>query len=210
MTRDVTLADVVETGVEASLEHLHTCLPAKVVRWDPKKRQVDVQPLVMQAREGEDGGRVAAALPVVVNCPVVFPGGRRWGFYAPLEVGDTGLVVFAQSSIDKWLQRGDLVDPVHDHRHNLSDGVFLPGCWPFGGPGAPYSPADRAYFGHPAGTRVEVTGDTVELGGPGGPGVARAGDSVSVPASEILLAIATGADATGSVTSGSGTVKAVD
>jgi hypothetical protein len=52
----------------------------------------------------------------------------------PVEVGDTGLLVFADDSLDIWLSKGGLVDPLDDRHHALSDAVFIPGLRPFSNP----------------------------------------------------------------------------
>jgi hypothetical protein len=52
----------------------------------------------------------------------------------PVSVGDTGLLVFADGSLDVWLARGGVVDPLDDRHHALSDAVFIPGLRPFSNP----------------------------------------------------------------------------
>jgi len=52
----------------------------------------------------------------------------------PVAVGDTGLLVFCDGSLDVWLSKGGLVDPLDDRHHALSDAVFIPGLRPFSNP----------------------------------------------------------------------------
>lgn len=52
----------------------------------------------------------------------------------PVAKGDTGLLIFCDSSLDVWLARGGLVDPLDDRHHSLSDAVFIPGLRPFSSP----------------------------------------------------------------------------
>jgi hypothetical protein len=52
----------------------------------------------------------------------------------PVAVGDTGLLVFADDSLDVWLSKGGLVDPLDDRHHALSDAIFIPGLRPFSNP----------------------------------------------------------------------------
>jgi hypothetical protein len=49
----------------------------------------------------------------------------------PISVGDPGLLVFADGSLDVWLSHGGLVDPLNDRHHALSDAVFIPGLRSF-------------------------------------------------------------------------------
>jgi hypothetical protein len=125
-----TLQEVIGSAIETALEDVHTAIPAKVVRYDAAKQLVDVQPLVKLAHEDEEGNRVAASLPVVCNCPVAYPGGGGFTVTFPLNVGDLGMLVFTESSLDKWQERGDEVDPTFDHRFSLADGFFIPGVRP--------------------------------------------------------------------------------
>lgn len=52
----------------------------------------------------------------------------------PVAVGDTGLLIFSDRSLDVWLATGGIVDPGDDRRHALSDAVFVPGLRPFSSP----------------------------------------------------------------------------
>lgn len=52
----------------------------------------------------------------------------------PVAVGTTGLLVFCDDSLDVWLSKGGLVDPLDDRHHALSDAVFIPGLRPFSNP----------------------------------------------------------------------------
>lgn len=204
-TRTPTLTEVIVTGVAAGLGDVHTCMPARVVRYDPATQLADVQPEVQLAYTDEYGERQVASLPVIPACPVQFPtaGGRAIVIHP--EPGDIGMIFFSEVSLDKWLGRsatGD-VDPELDHRFHLSDGMFIPGLLP------------------PSKARRTVPTGCVALGTPGGTykRVAREGDAINVSLSDLTTAL----DARymlnpgppvpltpvgGSVTSGSDDVKA--
>lgn len=131
--RTPTLGEVIEARIATELESMHTAIPGRVVKYDPATQKADVQPLVRSAYLDEDGLRQTASLPVVPSCPVAFPGGSGLVVTFPVAVGDFGLLIFAESSLDKWLAgSGGEVDPQFDHRHHLSDAVFIPGVRPFG------------------------------------------------------------------------------
>lgn len=133
MSRTPSWSEVIRRGVTAALEGVHTAIPGKVTRYDAATQKADVQPLIRAAYEDENGERVAASLPVVTNCPVQFGGGAGLTITYPLAVGDTGLLVFSEGSLDKWLAgRGGEVDPGIDTRFALADGIFIPGVKPFG------------------------------------------------------------------------------
>src|SRR6266702_894931 len=103
MQRTPTLGEVIRDGIGSALESVHTAIPASVTKYDAATQKADVQPLVKMAYEDEDGNRQAVNLPVVTSCPVQFPGGAGLTIVFPIAVGDTGLLVFSEASLDKWL-----------------------------------------------------------------------------------------------------------
>lgn len=127
------MAEVLRDSMAEALEDVHTAMPVRVTRYDAAKQQADVQPLIKVAHLDETGERVPATLPTIRNCPVQFPGGGGFVLIYPLAVGDTGLLIFSEASLDKWLSgAGAEVDPDIDLRHHLTDGIFIPGVRPFG------------------------------------------------------------------------------
>lgn len=69
------------------------------------------------------------ALPVLVDCPVIFPGGGGFEFTFPIAAGDEGIVIFASRCIDAWWQNGGVQPQAELRMHDLSDGMFLPGMF---------------------------------------------------------------------------------
>jgi hypothetical protein len=179
MSRTPTMAEVLREAIAASLEDVHTAIPGRVTRYDVGKQQADVQPLIKVAYLDESGERVAALLPTVRNCPVMFPGGAGLTITYPIAAGDTGLLIFSEASLDKWLSgSGDEVEPDIDLRHHLTDGIFIPGVRPFGG-GGPRSTdpgsticigVDGGTFeGIPIASRLATLFNNHVHGGPGTP-----------------------------------------
>jgi hypothetical protein len=79
----------------------------------------------------ETGQRTAEPLPIVVDVPVLMPAAGGIRIRLPIQVGDAVLLVFASSSLDRWLLHGGVTDPGDDRRHDLSDAVALPGLFDF-------------------------------------------------------------------------------
>jgi hypothetical protein len=94
---------------------------------------------------------------------VQFPGSGGYRITFPVAVGDTGLIVFSEASLDKWLVSGGTVDPADDRRHDLTDAVFLPGLRDFGHALAS-APTDRATFGKDDGLQIHVDGSKIRIG----------------------------------------------
>ncbi len=110
-TRNTTLQDLLARFRESLVSDLHTSLPGKVVKCDPSTQKADVQPLIKERYADENGARQARELPVIPAVPVQFPGAGGYRITFPVAVGDTGLIMFAEASLDKSLVSGGTVDP---------------------------------------------------------------------------------------------------
>ncbi len=128
------LADVFAAAMDARLAGVFTAMPGEVQSYDPISQAVDVQPLVQTGYIGQDGTRATERTPLVPHVPVLFPGAGGFSITWPLKQGNTGLLIFCNCSIDKWLTLGGEVDPEDDRRHCIADAVFIPGLRPFASP----------------------------------------------------------------------------
>jgi len=134
--RSPTLAGAILAAIKAQTKNLRVCLPARVETYDESRREVSVQPLVKDGDIDETGARVVARLPVINHVPVVFPGSGGVRIKFPITKGDTVMLMFSSSSLDRWLALGGEVDPKDDRRHSLADAIAIPGLQPFAGAGA--------------------------------------------------------------------------
>ena len=162
-SRPSTLQDLLSRFRESLLADLHTSLPGKIVRYDATTQKADVQPLIKERYTDESGATQVRDLPVIPSVPVQFPGAGGYRITFPIATDDTGLVVFSESSLDKWLVSGGAVDPSDDRRHDLTDAVFLPGLRDFGHP-LGSAPTDRATFGKDDGLQIHVDGSKIRIG----------------------------------------------
>ncbi len=142
---------------------LHTALPGKIVKYDESTQKADVQPLIKERYTDESGAQQSRELPVIPSVPVQFPGAGGYRITFPVAVGDTGLIMFAEASLDKWLVSGGTVDPADERRHDLTDAVFLPGLRDFGH-ALTSAPTDRATFGKDDGLQIHVDGSKIRIG----------------------------------------------
>ena len=132
------LSEVLSRVRERTSAGMRVCCPAKVVRWDPAKRQIDAQPLIQDVFEDEDPDTVwLEDKPVICNVPVVYPSGGGLSITFPLALGDPVLLVFADESLDKWLSVGGStpLDPLDERNHSVNDAIAIPGVRPFSSPG---------------------------------------------------------------------------
>jgi hypothetical protein len=130
--------DLISAVVSSMLGNVHTCMPGEVMRVfsdAANKRQfVDVLPSLQRAAFDELGLPVNETLPIVPMVPVAYPQGGGFFISVPLSVGDFVLLLFAERSIDQWLQiahkKGQrAVDPGDVGLHPLEGAIALP-CGP--------------------------------------------------------------------------------
>lgn len=155
------LAQVIALAIEDRLIDVHTALPGAVQKYDPLTQTADIELQVKRMLPKTGGGFVTEALPVLPNVPVSFQRGGGFFLSFPLSPGDTGLVVFAETSIDQWRAKDAVSSPGEVGRHTLTAGVFIPGL-------AATSRAlttvltGGAVFGAENGVQLRSKGDTLE------------------------------------------------
>lgn len=140
-TSDMTL--LLQSALQGWQSNMWTALPALYVGPGIMVGTADVQPTIPGRFLQQDGNTYGpwVNLPVCINCPISWPGGRRGRLMWPLVAGDEGLLIFSCRAIDNWWLQGappppGLSPPPSMIRmHDLSDGCFFPGV--FSQPGAP-------------------------------------------------------------------------
>lgn len=162
--RNPTLAAVIRRAIDSRMVDAHTAIPGKVVKYDAATQAVDVQPLIMVPDEDEDGEDAPRTLPVIQGVPFMFPGSGDWQLTWPVSAGDEVLLVFAEASIDFWLQSSSTnpVDPADPRRHCLADAVAIPGIRRFRSPKKNVA-TDRLVIGRATGARVRISAGEVAV-----------------------------------------------
>ena len=122
-----TLAGLLTTALDTRMRGVRVALPGRIESYDPVTQTCSVQPLVKDGVVDETGVRTPERLPVVSSVPVCFLGSGAFSITWPIKVGDTVLLVFSSSSIDRWLALGGEVDPIDDRRQHITDAIAIPG-----------------------------------------------------------------------------------
>lgn len=159
------LTNLLGASVDGRMADVHVAIPGRVETYDAALQKASVQPLVMRAHEGEDGGRVAQKLPVIPEVPVLFPGGGGFSVTFPVQRGDVVLLVFSEASLDKFLVRDGIVDPQDDRRHNISDAIAIPGLRNFKSPRSGVSGTSMVVGPDSGSAKIEFDGSLVKVGG---------------------------------------------
>lgn len=131
---------------------LRVSAPGTVLSFNPATRRADVMLAFLPVLYVEDE-EIPQAPIVCPQVPVLMTGDTISYVRAPILPGATGLVVFADRCLAKFLIDGVPGDPINGRTHSLGDGLFIP-C-PIG-PTAAAQPVDP--------TGIVVEGTLVKLG----------------------------------------------
>jgi len=151
-----TLNDVINLSIDNRLSNVHTALPATVEKYDAATQLANVKPNIM--RKYNDGS--LDDLPIVVNCPVVFPSGGGGLLSFPVKKGKKGdkcLLLLCEQSLDVWISKGGNVDPLDKRRFDLSDGIALMGM--FSVPDAGLADPDSVVLQDINGSKIKLNPD---------------------------------------------------
>ena len=123
----IPLDQVVELGLRKLALELAVWRPAKIVQIKGNGR-VDIE-ILLQAKYIKSS--IPFTLPTIQDALVSFPQGADYYIKPPMAVGDTGIALFCDRSLDEWSVQGGTVFPNDPRTHNISDCVFIPGVYPF-------------------------------------------------------------------------------
>ncbi len=125
------LETITDLSIKQRLRSVRVALPGRVEEYNSTTQRAAIQPLILEEEFDDLGNRIAAQLPVVTDVPIAFLGMGSWRITGPVKRGDLVWLVFASSSIGKWLINGGLVDPEDDRHHTLTDAFAIPGAFSF-------------------------------------------------------------------------------
>lgn len=162
--RSPTFGQVLDRLRESAKRQTHVAMPGQVQSYDVSTQTADVQPLIDDQLEQEDGSFKATKFPVCTHVPVAFPGAAGFRLTFPVRPGDTGLLIFCDLSTDAWQQQSGHQSPKEQRRHHMADAVFFPGLHAdpqaFGSAGA-----SSATLGPDGGPQLVMRSGTIEVGG---------------------------------------------
>ena len=107
---------------------LWTSMPGIVQSFDPVTCSCTVQLSIQAKVENVDTGDYSwTNIPLLVDCPVLFPRGGRCVLTFDISSGDECIVFFADRCIDAWWQQGGIQQQQIYRMHDLSDGFVFVG-----------------------------------------------------------------------------------
>jgi len=110
---------------ESFKREMWSAMPGIIDSYDATKQTASVRPAIKAKITNEKGEFRYVEIPLLVDCPVVFPSGGGFLLTFPVRQGDECLVVFASRCIDSWWQSGGVQVPPDNRAHDLSDGFVI-------------------------------------------------------------------------------------
>lgn len=122
-----TLTEAIKTILNTFISGVHTCIPGRVEKYDYTLQKAEIKPLIKY--NFDDG--TFSEYPIIVNVPVMVPRTKDFIMHFPINKGDTGLLLFSEIALENWLSLGGIQEPGDSRRFDISDGIFIPGLYPF-------------------------------------------------------------------------------
>ena len=130
MDRRTRIYDPEETlrmALDNKQAQIWTALPALVQSFNPTAMTCVVQPTVSGLLLLPDGTYKEVKMPLLLDCPVMFPSGGGATLTFPIKKNDECLVIFASRCIDSWWQLGGVRGQFEYRMHDISDGFAFVG-----------------------------------------------------------------------------------
>lgn len=129
--RGITLARVLKLAAHAHDLGFNVCGPARVQAWDSTRRRVDVVPQILTVVRGNTPATADVETPlgpmVLTQLPYLQIGGALGRVSIPIAVGDPGVVIYADRSLERYKIAGVPDAPQDARAHSKADGIFLHG-----------------------------------------------------------------------------------
>lgn len=155
-----TLAETLTLAKKQTQLEINAIKIGRIEAFYPNTQRADVSISHKQVVDVmEDGTRVYADYPVIMQCPVVTLFGGVDFMSMPIAVGDNCIVFFNDNEIDQWSANGDGKVCSTFRMHDISDAIALVGLRPLTNSIAGYL-ANGIRLSHGAGdsqTRIDLT-----------------------------------------------------
>lgn len=119
--------ETLRMALDAKQTQIWTALPAIIQSFNQQAMTCEVQPTITGLARNADGTYTQVQMPLLLDCPVFFPGGGGVTLTFPIKPGDECLVVFASRCIDSWWQLGGVRGQAEYRMHDISDGFVFAG-----------------------------------------------------------------------------------
>lgn len=119
--------EMLRMALDAKQTQIWTAMPAIVQSFNPAAMTCEVKPTITGLLRTPEGNYSQVEMPLLLDCPVFFPGGGGVTLTFPIKPGDECLVIFASRCIDSWWQLGGIRGQAEYRMHDISDGFVFAG-----------------------------------------------------------------------------------
>lgn len=128
MTHVATLEGLITAAFVEFAGELRVCLPGRIESYDPDTHLASVQPLIKRKFYRR---KTSGLLPIINRVPVEHPRTGKALIRLPVARGDIVTLVFADRSLEAWLQgKGAASEALDTRQHHLSDAYAFLGGYP--------------------------------------------------------------------------------
>lgn len=154
--KEVNMQEILGRWLAGRLENMHTSMPAVVQSYEGHKTR---RAVILPGVHYRSTNGVVIPYPPIMGVPVVFPSTPRFSFVYDLKKGDTGLLLFSESSMGNWLDgEGKPMDPEDASRFSMADAIFIPGLFAWNATPTNTLPDSGAVLDY-QGTHIEFKAD---------------------------------------------------
>lgn len=158
-----TVAEIISEALESRLLDVHTALPGRILKYNAAAQTADIELQIKRSLLDDDEMVTSEEMPILPNVPIAFPRSAAFFISFPLAAGDFVFVIFAESSIDLWRAKGNVIAAGDIRRHTLTGGVAIPCLYPTGSALSGAHASDMV-AGHDSGAQIHTkSGGTVEV-----------------------------------------------
>lgn len=107
---------------------LRVCLPGRIEKYDADTHLASILPLIKRRFYGR---KTADSMPIINRVPVIHPRTAKAFIRMPVARGDIVMMVFADRSLEAWLQsNGAEAESLDVRQHSLNDAYAILGGYP--------------------------------------------------------------------------------
>lgn len=161
---DATFSDAIDVALDFAMEHMYTALPGRIVSYDTSSQTASVKSILGLVRHENDGKRVVDDIPEISDVPVQYPRSGSYGMTFELNAGDTGMIMFSQVALERWLSTGKGGDPGNASRFSLAGAFFVPGIFPDAKALGDLAASTGLRIGRDGGLQMSVDTTSLKLG----------------------------------------------
>jgi len=154
------LSKMLDSGLKFLSYQLCVSMPGIVETYDADANEANVKPALLRRFKGQS---TPSEYPVLQRVPVIQPQTAAGRINLPVAKGDTVLLVFADRSLDNWLNGSGIAkEPLDIRTHALSDPVCIPGLYPTS-QGLSLTAPEAASIQVADGTKIYIGDSSIEL-----------------------------------------------